>query len=98
MDVPMSKVFAGDLKGLYLGELSRRHEMPTSDPDAAKQDQEQRATQSIEVGGRLLLALANSQTSLTLRDLSSPRRRSCSGLRFGLQVPSRSNAGRTSLS
>jgi DNA-binding IclR family transcriptional regulator len=45
--------------------------MRTSDPDAAKEDKEQRAVQSIEVGGRLLLALANSQTPLTLRDLSS---------------------------
>lgn len=35
------------------------------------EDKEQRAVQSIEVGGRLLLALANSPTSLTLRDLSS---------------------------
>jgi DNA-binding IclR family transcriptional regulator len=35
------------------------------------EDKEQRAVQSIEVGGRLLLALANSQTPLTLRDLSS---------------------------
>lgn len=37
----------------------------------AREDKEQRAVQSIEVGGRLLLALANSQTPLTLRDLSS---------------------------
>jgi len=35
------------------------------------QDKEQRAVQSIEVGGRLLLALANSPTPLSLRDLSS---------------------------
>lgn len=35
------------------------------------EDKEQRSVQSIEVGGRLLLALANSQTPLTLRDLSS---------------------------
>lgn len=35
------------------------------------EDKEQRAVQSIEVGGRLLLALANSLTPLTLRDLSS---------------------------
>jgi DNA-binding IclR family transcriptional regulator len=35
------------------------------------EDKEQRAVQSIEVGGRLLLALANSPTPLTLRDLSS---------------------------
>src|SRR5450631_3515507 len=39
--------------------------------DPAKEDKQQRAVQSIEVGGRLLLALANSQTPLTLRDLSS---------------------------
>ena len=39
--------------------------------EAAKEDKEQRAVQSIEVGGRLLLALANSPTPLTLRDLSS---------------------------
>lgn len=37
----------------------------------ASEDREQRAVQSIEVGGRLLLALANSPTPLTLRDLSS---------------------------
>src|SRR5450631_4910456 len=37
----------------------------------SKEDKEQRAVQSIEVGGRLLMALANSQTPLTLRDLSS---------------------------
>jgi len=36
-----------------------------------KEDKEQRAVQSIEVGGRLLLALANSPTPLSLRDLSS---------------------------
>lgn len=36
-----------------------------------KEEKEQRAVQSIEVGGRLLLALANSPTPLTLRDLSS---------------------------
>ncbi len=35
------------------------------------EEKEQRAVQSIEVGGRLLLALATSQTPLTLRDLSS---------------------------
>ncbi len=40
-------------------------------PSAAKEDKEQRAVQSIEVGGRLLMALANSHTPLTLRDLSS---------------------------
>lgn len=45
--------------------------MRTSDPDVPKDDKEQRAVQSIEVGGRLLLALSNSQTPLTLRDLSS---------------------------
>jgi len=39
--------------------------------EAVKEDKEQRAVQSIEVGGRLLLALANSPTPLTLRDLSS---------------------------
>jgi DNA-binding IclR family transcriptional regulator len=38
--------------------------------EAAKEDKEQRAVQSIEVGGRLLLALANSQTPLTLSDLA----------------------------
>ena len=38
---------------------------------SAKKDKEQRAVQSIEVGGRLLMALANSPTPLTLRDLSS---------------------------
>lgn len=38
--------------------------------DITKEDKEQRSVQSIEVGGRLLLALANSPTSLTLRDLS----------------------------
>lgn len=42
-----------------------------STPSAAKEDKEQRAVQSIEVGGRLLMALANSHTPLTLRDLSS---------------------------
>ena len=35
-----------------------------------REDKEQRAVQSIEVGGRLLLALANSQTPLTLKELS----------------------------
>jgi len=45
--------------------------MRSSPPeDTPKEDKEQRAVQSIEVGGRLLLALANSQTPLTLRDLS----------------------------
>ncbi|HWT17962.1 MAG TPA: IclR family transcriptional regulator [Variovorax sp.] len=39
--------------------------------EAAKEDKAQRAVQAIEVGGRLLLALADSQTPLTLRDLSS---------------------------
>jgi len=39
--------------------------------EAGKEDKEQRAVQSIEVGGRLLLALANSAAPLTLRDLSS---------------------------
>lgn len=39
--------------------------------DTVKEDKEQRAVQSIEVGGRLLLALANSQTPLTLKELSS---------------------------
>ena len=38
--------------------------------EAAKEDKAQRAVQAIEVGGRLLLALADSQTPLTLRDLS----------------------------
>lgn len=38
--------------------------------DVTREDKEQRSVQSIEVGGRLLLALANSQTPLTLRDLS----------------------------
>jgi DNA-binding IclR family transcriptional regulator len=38
--------------------------------DPGKEDKEQRAVQSIEVGGRLLLALANSQTPLTLKELS----------------------------
>ncbi len=36
-----------------------------------KEDKEQRAVQSIEVGGRLLQALADSPAPLTLRDLSS---------------------------
>src|SRR5471032_425931 len=52
--------------------------MPTKDAISSSraehpptEDKEQRAVQSIEVGGRLLLALANSQTPLTLRDLSS---------------------------
>src|SRR6516164_2523633 len=44
------------------------HDSPTH--AAAKEDKEQRAVQSIEVGGRLLLALADSPTPLTLRDLS----------------------------
>lgn len=39
--------------------------------DASKEDKSQRAVQSVEVGGRLLLVLADSQTPLTLRDLSS---------------------------
>lgn len=39
--------------------------------DPVKEDKEQRAVQSIEVGGRLLLALANSQTPLTLKELAS---------------------------
>ena len=39
--------------------------------EVAKEEKEQRAVQSIEVGGRLLLALANSPTPLTLRDLSN---------------------------
>lgn len=39
--------------------------------EAAKEDKAQRAVQAIEVGGRLLLALADSQTPLTLRDLSN---------------------------
>lgn len=46
--------------------------MPISLPsDSVKDDKEQRAVQSIEVGGRLLLALANSETPLSLRDISS---------------------------
>lgn len=47
--------------------------MRTSRPpdDDATRDREQRSVQSIEVGGRLLLALANSQTPLTLRDLAN---------------------------
>ena len=46
--------------------------MQDSHPEeAAKEDKGQRAVQAIEVGGRLLLALADSQTPLTLRDLSS---------------------------
>src|SRR5450631_2198916 len=46
--------------------------MYSSKPEnPAKEDKEQRAVQSIEVGGRLLLALANSQTPLTLKELSS---------------------------
>ena len=52
--------------------MHQRDAMTRSHPqDPAKEDKEQRAVQSIEVGGRLLLALANSQTPLTLRDLSS---------------------------
>ena len=39
--------------------------------DVATEDKEQRAVQSIEVGGRLLLALSNSLTPLTLKDLAS---------------------------
>ena len=38
--------------------------------DAIKEDKEQRSVQSIEVGGRLLLALANRQSPLTLKDLA----------------------------
>lgn len=37
----------------------------------AREDKAQRAVQSIEVGGRLLLALANSRTPLTLKELST---------------------------
>ena len=44
---------------------------PSTPEEPAKEDKEQRAVQSIEVGGRLLLALANSQTPLTLKELSS---------------------------
>ena len=43
----------------------------THPEEPGKEDKEQRAVQSIEVGGRLLLALANSPTPMTLRDLSS---------------------------
>ena len=39
--------------------------------EGGSEDKEQRAVQSIEVGGRLLLALSNSQTPLTLKDLAS---------------------------
>jgi len=39
--------------------------------EEVKEEREQRAVQSIEVGGRLLLALANSPTPLALRDLAS---------------------------
>lgn len=39
--------------------------------EPVKEDKEQRAVQSIEVGGRLLLALASSQTPLTLKELSA---------------------------
>ena len=45
--------------------------MRKSKPDAPREDKEQRAVQSIEVGGRLLLALSGSPTPLTLGDLSS---------------------------
>jgi DNA-binding IclR family transcriptional regulator len=46
--------------------------MNGSNPEhPAKEDKEQRAVQSIEVGGRLLLALANSLTPLTLKELAS---------------------------
>lgn len=44
---------------------------PRTPEDPTREDKEQRAVQSIEVGGRLLLALANSQTPLTLKELSS---------------------------
>jgi DNA-binding IclR family transcriptional regulator len=43
----------------------------TDPDDEIKEDRTQRAVQSVEVGGRLLLALANSRTPLTLKDLSS---------------------------
>lgn len=47
-------------------------DMRDSHPEeATKEDKTQRAVQAIEVGGRLLLALADSQTPLTLRDLAS---------------------------
>lgn len=39
--------------------------------DVGAEDKEQRAVQSVEVGGRLLLALSNSLTPLTLKDLAS---------------------------
>lgn len=44
---------------------------PRKPEDPAREDKEQRAVQSIEVGGRLLAALANSQTPLSLKELSS---------------------------
>lgn len=47
-----------------------QHSEPATAATLAKKDREQRAVQSIEVGGRLLMALANSPTPLTLRDLS----------------------------
>lgn len=45
--------------------------MRRSDIADGNEDKEQRAVQSIEVGGRLLLALSNSLTPLTLKDLAS---------------------------
>lgn len=39
--------------------------------DIGSEEKEQRAVQSIEVGGRLLLALSNSLTPLTLKDLAN---------------------------
>jgi len=60
------------VRGRQTSAMHQRDAMIRSHPqDPAKEDKEQRAVQSIEVGGRLLLALANSQTPLTLRDLSS---------------------------
>ena len=47
-----------------LAHLSAKGHMPSNSPpeeDITKDDKEQRSVQSIEVGGRLLLALASSR-------------------------------------
>ncbi len=64
----MTKHFAPDELDCR-GPSGRPLSQPSGSP--VKEEKEQRAVQSIEVGGRLLLALANSATPLTLRDLSS---------------------------
>jgi DNA-binding IclR family transcriptional regulator len=45
--------------------------VPSNDVDKEPQDRAQRAVQSVEVGGRLLLALADQPGAMTLKDLAA---------------------------